>query len=243
MTHEIGRAVAATIEALRRVSEPRHFESTERGYQGWFVGAVQSTYAEVGLLRRGRIVEMEYQKRPAVHGTSQRPDIVVHVPRQVDDPSAAKKGNFAVYALKKNASLSGIADDLAKLEEMICVLDYRVGFFVNVGAERPGMHAVGRPADTRIHSFAVRRGDCGVVVNHEWFHGPQRLPRVESIEPGEHSMVWPRFGVLTVRGARLRAPPVGARSGGRADVEGERNSGHRQKNAGDHQQDHRDCHD
>jgi hypothetical protein len=53
--------LAATIEALRAIREPRFFR-TERGYHGRFYCALQTVLDSRGLLRNGTILEMEYQK-------------------------------------------------------------------------------------------------------------------------------------------------------------------------------------
>jgi hypothetical protein len=76
----IDAIMSATDEALSAVSEPR-FLRTERGFHGRFYCALQQTLEKAGLLDSGRILEMEYRKSTR-HGTSQRPDIVLHKPAE-----------------------------------------------------------------------------------------------------------------------------------------------------------------
>lgn len=190
---EVKRIISATIEGLRRTDKQRYFESTERGFQGWFFAELQAVLAEAGLLRGDRVVEMEYQKVVAIHGTRQRPDIVVHMPRPADDHASVTRGNLAVYALKKCATTRGVSDDLRKLKRMFSLLHYKVGIFVNIGARLPGMHVAGVAADARLHAFSARRVEGGVEVCHEWFYGPGLQPESEILGPTERSSIWPDF--------------------------------------------------
>ena len=123
--------ITATDAALRRVAEPR-FLRTERGFQGQFYCALQRVLKERGLLREGRILEMEYQKSTR-HGMSQRPDIVLHVPAE-DSGAGMAENNFAVWALKRRATLAEARDDFVKLDEMFEQLCYPLGIFVNIDA-------------------------------------------------------------------------------------------------------------
>jgi hypothetical protein len=128
MSNTVKAAVAASIEALRRVNDPRYFAASERGFQGWFAGELQAAYRSVGLLRKGEIVELENQKLLGIHGMRQRPDIVIHAPRDDDSAASARQGNLAVYALKRGASKVEVREDLEKLAELIEELDYPIGF-------------------------------------------------------------------------------------------------------------------
>jgi len=62
------KILAATDQALHQVDESR-FWRTERGFHGRFYCVLQKVLDEEGLLPRGRILEMEYQKS-ARHGIS-----------------------------------------------------------------------------------------------------------------------------------------------------------------------------
>jgi hypothetical protein len=210
------RVIATTVEALRRVNAPRHFQTGERGYQGWFFSALQSALDEMGLLGRARVVEMEYQKSRLIHGTGQRPDIVVHVPRSRAYMSA-RRGNLVVYELKKRATKGPASGDLLKLRGFVDQLDYRLGIFVNVDAEDPGLHRSGLVRDSRIHAFSVRRGPRGVVIRHEWNAGPSHEARGEIIVPGGESTVWGSFESLIPRRSRPTFAKVQAGQGNLAD--------------------------
>lgn len=189
------RAVAATVEALRRVDSPHSYESNERGYQGWFFAALLSTYSEVGLLRGGRTVEMEAQKAPGVHHTAVRPDIVVHVPR-APGSRVVNRGNFAVYELKMRASSRQARDDLTKLLEFKDLLAYRFAFFINIGVPAPGMHEWGQVCDPDVHAFSARLVEGGVEVTHEWDEGAEHDDEVETVGPGQDTEQWPTFRSL-----------------------------------------------
>lgn len=182
--------IAATTEALRRTAAPRHFHAGERGYQGWFFASLQAVLNELGFLAGGLVVEMEYQKSPATHRTGLRPDIVVHVPRSEEDPSPFK-GNLAVYELKKLASSGPATSDLLKLESLVAILNYRLGIFVNIGAEVPGMHRANRVRDSRIHAYSVRRVNGGVEIRHEWNIDTTGEARSETLGPDDDSADWP----------------------------------------------------
>lgn len=121
--------VAATTQALLQINQPR-FLRTERGYHGKFYCALQEALEERGLLQDGRILEMEYQKS-ARHQTSQRPDIVLHVPAE-GSGQAVTENNFAVWALKRRATQDKANQDFVKLDQMFESLRYPLGIFVNI---------------------------------------------------------------------------------------------------------------
>jgi hypothetical protein len=121
--------VAVTERALRLVTTPRYLR-TERGFQGQLYCALQRLLEDEGLLRKGRILEMEYQKS-ARHGIYQRPDIVLHVPAE-DSGNDVAEGNFAVWALKRRATARRARSDFDRLDEMFDMLCYPIGFFINI---------------------------------------------------------------------------------------------------------------
>src|SRR5271167_3840878 len=125
----IDAIISATDEALYAVSEPR-FLRTERGFHGRFYCALQQALEKRGVLEGGRILEMEYQKS-ARHGMSQRPDIVLHIPAE-ESGAAVYENNAAVWALKRHATENDARTDFDKLDEMLGVLHYELGIFVNI---------------------------------------------------------------------------------------------------------------
>jgi hypothetical protein len=125
--------IAATVRAIQAVSHVRFFR-TERGYQGRFYCALLSAFDERHLLDDDRrIIEMEYQKTAL--GMSQRPDIIYHIPVEVSG-GHRWENNYAVWAFKRGASPGDARDDFGKLDEMFQVLQYPLGFFVNINADR-----------------------------------------------------------------------------------------------------------
>lgn len=126
--------VAATEAAIHSVDAARFFR-TERGFQGRFYCALQSELDHAGLLTGGAILEIEYQKW-AAHGMGQRPDIIFHVPIE-HSGTDRNSNNFAVWALKRKATVASACDDFAKLNQMFLQLNYPIGFFVNIDAEEP----------------------------------------------------------------------------------------------------------
>jgi hypothetical protein len=128
----IDEIVTATDQALCEVAAPR-FLRTERGFQGRFYCTLQRILEERGLLQGARILEMEYQKS-ARHSMNQRPDIVLHVPAEESGAGIAEN-NFAVWALKRRATLRQAQEDFAKLDEMFETLCYPLGIFVNLDAK------------------------------------------------------------------------------------------------------------
>lgn len=125
--------IAATDEALREVAELR-FLRTERGFHGRFYCALHQVLEKKGLLKNGCILKMEYQKSDR-HGTSKRPDIVLHVPVE-ESGARVDENNYAVWALKRRATKSEANDDFEKLDIMFGTLCYPLGLFINIDAKR-----------------------------------------------------------------------------------------------------------
>jgi hypothetical protein len=157
----IDEIVTATERALQAVAEPR-FWRTERGFQGRFYCALQQALDSGGLLPDGRILEMEYQKS-ADHNIYQRPDIVLHVPAEESNaPRSAH--NFAVWALKRKATLREASDDFEKLDQMFDALRYPVGLFINIAATKHFAQAYRGRYPSRLRTVAVSRTDDRIVT-------------------------------------------------------------------------------
>ncbi|MDZ4348067.1 MAG: hypothetical protein U1A22_00820 [Xanthomonadaceae bacterium] len=125
---------AATEAAIRSVDAARFFR-TERGFHGRFYCALQAELDNAGLIANGAILEMEYQKS-ARHKLGQRPDIIFHIPTE-HSHAGVEANNFAVWALKRRASVAEVREDFDKLDQMFERLHYPLGFFVNVDATDP----------------------------------------------------------------------------------------------------------
>ena len=125
--------VDATDKALKMGIHPRYFQS-ERGFQGKFYCALQQILDNKGLLQDGYILEMEYQKS-GLHNTSQRPDIILHVPTE-ESGAKVDENNMAVWALKKDSrNETLVKEDFDKLDKMFEILKYQCGIFINIGSK------------------------------------------------------------------------------------------------------------
>jgi hypothetical protein len=144
--------VAATEAAIRSVAAARFFK-TERGFQGRFYCALQAELDHAGLMVRGAILEMEYQKSVR-HGMGQRPDVIFHVPTE-HSLSGVMANNFAVWALKRRATVAEARDDFEKLDQMFINLDYPHGFFVNIDATDPMRSNYAGVHGTRLSAVAA----------------------------------------------------------------------------------------
>jgi hypothetical protein len=162
--------IEATILALRSVRHARFFR-TERGYQGRFFCALQEILEEFGILNDDLILEMEYQKSVARHHMNQRPDIVLHIPTEVSN-APPNKNNFAAWALKCRANPAHAQDDFRKLDELFLVLDYPLGFFVNIDSDSHHLlHYSGNYPD-RLIAYAVQLNDRDVSIRGaRWVRG------------------------------------------------------------------------
>ncbi len=153
--------LAVTHEALSIPFEPR-FYRTERGYQGRLYSALQERFNKRGVVDGRTILELEYQKSPH-HGTTQRPDVVLHVPAEHSGASV-RSNNFAVWALKRKASEGDALADFDKLDLMFSQLDYRIGIFVNIGIDRHFLDRYRGGYSERLLAVGVQRTPNGICV-------------------------------------------------------------------------------
>jgi hypothetical protein len=144
--------IEATERALRDVKHARFFEN-ERGYQGQFYCQLQAQLKALGCLPNDALLEIEYQKS-ARHGIYQRPDIILHIPAKRNEE--VRQSNFAVWALKRSASAAEAQEDFRKLDEMFELLDYAVGFFVNIDSCETWRGSYGGRFPNRVVGFAVQ---------------------------------------------------------------------------------------
>jgi len=94
--------IETIIEALKNMDSPRFFK-TERGFQGRFACALYERFDAKKIFQDDTIIEEEYQKRPGVHRTKLRPDLIVHIPVESSQASTRKENNFVVFEFKKQA--------------------------------------------------------------------------------------------------------------------------------------------
>lgn len=168
--------VEATIAALSSVINPRFFKS-EREYQGGFYCGLLAELENRNLLTEDRIVEMEYQKRSAKHGLSQRPDIIFHIPTELSGADVADN-NYAVWAFKANAGPEAAQEDFEKLNQMFGGLNYPLGFFINI---RTGQHCLQHyngPFRDRLFGFAVWLQNGMPRIKEAWYEDTELMEQV-----------------------------------------------------------------
>ena len=154
--------IAATEAAIRAVGAARFFQ-TERGFHGRFYCALQAELDREGLIANGAILEMEYQKS-ARHSLGQRPDIIFHIPAE-HSGAGGKENNFAVWALKRRATVAEASDDFGKLDQMFDTLRYPYGFFVNIDATDPMREHYTGAHRTRLAAVAASLDGAQVGVH------------------------------------------------------------------------------
>ena len=164
--------IEATIAALSLVTNPRLFY-TERGYQGVFFCELQRILQEKGIVDGFCILEMEYQKGSR-HITRQRPDIILHVPVEVSGGDVTEN-NFAVWALKRGANAKRATEDFRKLDEMFRLLNYPLGFFVNIASMSHHIERYKCNFQERLVGMAVNLIEGVIVIKWAyWFDGEIR---------------------------------------------------------------------
>jgi len=151
--------IDTTIDALNSINHIRLFKS-ERGFQGRLFCELQSILDSSGIVPEDSILEMEYQKSSR-HSTKQRPDIILHIPTEVSGEEVYKN-NFAVWALKREATKKGAIEDFEKLDKMSRDLSYPIGFFININSDRHHLENYKGDYPDRIIAFAVRL-NSGIV--------------------------------------------------------------------------------
>ena len=124
----------------------------------------QEQLDQAGLITRGAILEMEYQKSSR-HGIRQRPDIIFHIPAE-HSRASVRENNFAVWALKRRASSADALADFDLLDEMFEALSIaHSGFFLNIdSADTMRQHYHGRHGN-RLAAVAATLVDGRVQVN------------------------------------------------------------------------------
>lgn len=141
-------------ESLTFISAARFFE-TERGFQGALLAQLVNRIPYHVLTEGTLIVEQEYQKSHAKHGLTIRPDIIIHEPFQPARHASRTEGNIAVIELKLSASKVQAQDDFNSLAEMINVLQYPLGIFINIASDMTHSELVPLSMKDRIVCFAV----------------------------------------------------------------------------------------
>lgn len=158
--------IESTISALTAITAPRFFKS-ERGYQGVFYCKLYEEFENRGLANEDQIIEMEYQKS-ARHRLSQRPDIIFHIPVEHSDGNIVEN-NFAVWALKARANAVAVQEDFEKLDQMFEVLNYPLGFFININTKQHHINLYEGNFKSRVVGFSVWLQDESPQIKKAWF--------------------------------------------------------------------------
>lgn len=161
------RIIKATIEAFKSINQERLYK-TERGYHGQFYCALRLALESTGVISEELILEMEYQKSSTHHQTSQRPDIVLHIPVE-HSGAGVTESNFAVWALKHHRNRNEAAEDFRKLNILFQNLHYPLGFFIVVDSDQPMLEAYSGDFQDRIMSFAVRLSREVILIRQAYF--------------------------------------------------------------------------
>jgi hypothetical protein len=163
------KVIKIVIQALKTINSTRFFK-TERGFQGRFACSLYQIFDEMKIFPDDAIIEQEYQKRLPDHGTTQRPDLIIHVPFEAGHSRNRWEDNFVVFAFKKNAGKEEAQEDFEKLNIMFEKLRYPIGFFININGY-PNIYLnkyIGEFKD-RIQEFSIKAEEGKVLIRHAWF--------------------------------------------------------------------------
>jgi hypothetical protein len=150
----IDTIVASTFDAITAIRNP-YFFTNERIYQGELLGHLHIILEQKGILKEDILLVEEPPKRFGIHNTRQRPDIILHIPREVADASP-RENNFSVWALKRRATTADADDDFEKLEIMFHRLDYPLGIFINIDADETFLERYQGEYRNRLYAFAIQ---------------------------------------------------------------------------------------
>jgi hypothetical protein len=165
--------VRTTILAIEAITHSR-FWKTERGFHGEFHSVLRQMLLDDGIIAKsGPILEQEYQKSLR-HEMRQRPDSVLHIPAE-ESGLEFFEGNFGVWALKRKATETDASDDFEKLYRMFDVLQYPVGFFINIGSRRTFREQYTFPLSERLHCIGCDWGVQGARMIYNDGFGDKRL--------------------------------------------------------------------
>jgi hypothetical protein len=161
--------IEITIAAIRHILIQRYYNS-ERGFVTELSHYLHDENL-LGLFPPRTIIETEAQKnRRAHYGVRQRPDMIVHIPKEEGVTEHAYDGNFIVYACKVEATVADAQEDFIKLDEMFNALHYPLGIFINIGGYPDSLlhHYRGIHRD-RIHELSIRLVGNRVDIQHSHF--------------------------------------------------------------------------
>lgn len=159
---EKDKLLAHIEAALAEIKHPAFFDD-ERSFQGELLVMLRKTIP-AHILPEEAVIQQEYQKRLASHGLAIRPDIIIHDPYDPGRHEGRNEGNFLVIELKRRASPAKAAEDFKSLSQMMTVLNYPAGVFINIASLKT--HADVLPPDfkDRITCFAISRDGEGLIT-------------------------------------------------------------------------------
>ncbi len=160
------KIIDLTKESILSITHPRFF-SNERAYQGRLYCNLLNTFVRQGLLDDEELIEIEYQKSTR-HSMSQRPDIIYHIPAEMKK-TAVDKNNYAVWAIKKSATLDKAKSDFEKLDEMFSILNYSLGIFINIGSEKTYLDSYDGKFKERLVSYAILINNNRIYLKRNTF--------------------------------------------------------------------------
>jgi hypothetical protein len=168
--------INSTIEALKSIRQARFFQ-TERSYQGKLYCELYKELDARGIIIGDVLLEMEYQKSSRHElNRNQRPDIILHIPAELHS-APVHEGNFAVYALKHQASANKAKEDFDKLDDLFENLRYPLGFFINIDSTQHRLNEYTGHYRDRLHAFAVTlvKGEVLTIIHASWIGGEIRM--------------------------------------------------------------------
>jgi hypothetical protein len=152
-----------TRSAISEINNP-HFYHTERGFQGQLLIEMNILPQMEYFHSRRFFLEIEPQKNRTVHSTRQRPDMVLHIPRDITG-SPVDENNLAVWGLKRRATIDRAIQDFRKLDEMFEFLHYPVGVFINIDSRNHFLDCYRGAYQDRIIGIAVELQHGVVSLN------------------------------------------------------------------------------
>lgn len=157
--------LTALNESLQSIAEPVLY-GDERGFQGALLHELNARLGH-GVLPDDPVIQQEYQKRLRHHGSTIRPDIIVHIPFERGGMENRGEGNLAAIELKRRATPKAARHAFASLSQMKRILKYPLTVFINVDTEETRAALCPRSIAEQTVCFAVRLNEGKPVVKAE----------------------------------------------------------------------------
>jgi len=176
MVEQIIRLLASSIK--KTLTNERYWKS-ERAFQSEFYCFLKEQHETINLFPKGAILESEYQKKLDEHGLRLRPDLIVHMPTEITHANV-RKNNYLLIQFKVHATLRKAIADFKKINDLIRILDYPIGIFINVDSEGKEFLASYSRGEykQRIHEISVYREDGETIIRHVSYINGEIVSRV-----------------------------------------------------------------